>query len=150
NADEAQRRASELTTDGAFIAAFPAYEMRVDVTPWDPMPAPAAAGPSLTALRQIRMPAAWNASTLATTHPQRTTVVVPDYYSPTTPHAEIPSQRFVGPSRGDSLVQGGLARGNHGFWTSGIVAANYDRVGPIGTSPAPDTLIELRSIQVAG
>lgn len=145
----ARALAAQLMSSGAFSFVEPAWGevSRQQVPPEAPT---LKAGDVSNHLRPPGFLAAWNASKAAFDRNARTLVLVPDTYLETTPDPRIGGQRF-GKARYDypGLDANGGVKGNHGFWTSGLVAAKLDDDPFSGTSPGPERLLDVLSVQLA-
>jgi hypothetical protein len=145
-----RERVADLTRGGAFAFAFPDSVATASLQPWSPDAAPAI-DHGLEHLRDARMPAAWNVAARARSQGHTVTVVVPDFYYRSTPHAEIRAQTF--PPGGRAVDRSSSDTGyvgDHGFFVSGILAGNWDPQGITGTNPAPQDLLALRSYSIGG
>jgi Subtilase family len=126
--------------------AVPGLDPQPKIIPGDP------AGGNVAHLKACRMPAAWNTIDLAIGVNRQVTVLVPDAYAQLTPHSELSSQEFV-PIQGDGADvrfnnTTNTAHGNHGFYVSGILGAEYDDFGATGIHLGNNTLIKIRSLNV--
>jgi len=150
--DEAAARAvaAKLMESGAFLFVEPAWgEVNGQGTPPD---VPALKSGDVSAhLGPPGFLAAWNASKLAFDRHAPSLVFDPDSYLSTEPDPRIGNQRFGKAKYGyDGVDEHGGVIGNHGFWTSGIIAAKIDNDVFSGTSPSPQTLLDLVSVQIVG
>ena len=100
-------------------------------------------------LARQRFFGAWNADALAT---HRTTVVVADFYTRVAPLPQLSVQRFIGASVVDESTMPPAGsrnfQGNHGFWTTSILAADADAIAPVGSHPDPATTLDVASLQM--
>jgi Subtilase family len=149
---------SRLAQSEPFLFVFPCF-VPIPPTPAEPDPVAQPkiipgqpAGGNVAHLKACRMPAAWNTIDLANGVNRQVTVLVPDAYAQLTPHSELPSQEFV-QIQGDGAdvrfnSATNTANGNHGFYVSGILGAEYDDLGATGIHPGNPTLIKIRSLNV--
>ncbi len=121
---EADSVASLLVQTGAFLFVFPAYiaglDSRLDISE---LPHPRE---KIEHLLKLRMPAAWNAKRHAELVNQKTTVLVPDYYSAATPHPKSHRRCFCRARGAHALSTLLLDKSNHGFQVAGIIGAKHD------------------------
>lgn len=149
---------SRLAQSEPFLFALPCF-IPIPPTPAEPEPEPLlkeipgnpAAG-NIAHLKACYMPAAWNAMSHANSVNHRVTVLVPDAYAQLTPHAELPAQEFVTiPGDGADVrfnAAINTALGNHGFYVSGILGAEYNDIGATGIHPGTSNLLRIRSLNV--
>lgn len=147
-ADEAgaQATADQLVATGAFTYAGPAHQADVP-----PGVIPTARGYGVPEHHvRMRLAKAWDAEELAIANQNEITVVIPDIYASTLPHADIDAQSFIGYGSPNSLPGPDVYPGNNGFVLAGIVGANRDDVGTTGISPDPAELLDIDSMPLGG
>jgi hypothetical protein len=157
DSSEAAAVCERLRTSGAFLFAFPTHEVQpppdeaetallATSVPGEP------ALSNMSHLTMCGMPAAWNTKGHAARLGHKVTLLVPDSYVQLQRSSEIPAQVFATyPGDGpDPLIVNGQAMGNHGFHVCGIIGAAYDDIGSTGLHPGPTSLLEIRSLNVAG
>ncbi|MCB9683653.1 MAG: S8 family serine peptidase [Alphaproteobacteria bacterium] len=147
---DAQRVADGLSAMRGIRRARPAWLATAPSSPGaNDRGAPSGpAGTAQPALGLQRFFAAWNAAPLAT---NRVPVYVVDFYTENVAHTQIATQRFVGPSprMKDVAIKRELA-GNHGYWVASLVGAKADAITPTGTHAAPETSLDLVSVNLRG
>jgi hypothetical protein len=154
--DAALALANALASTDPILLAFPSREVRPVLPDLEEPPTPGDAAARVEEmpphLAAMRIPAAWNARRLAEETATEVTVIVPDGYQQLTPHPDIPTQLFLG-GPGQAITApapDGVHYGNHGFHVSGILGASPASTSYSGVHPAPDGLIEIRSMPVGG
>lgn len=141
NVDAADALAARLVASGAFATVTPAYTAEPDLKP---------GGQSLEGsgwLARERFLPAWNAKKTASKIPVRCA----DAFINTQPPSQLSHLTFRDPTppfAGSN--SNGAFNGNHGFWTMGILGAIVDTIVPTGTSPDPETLLDLKCTQSGG
>lgn len=155
--EQATREAADslavtLTNTGAFLILFAGQSIgltshsSIAIVPQRPQW-------TIRHLRKMRMPAAWNLRSLASTNSQLVRVIVPDVYASANPHPEIPSQSFLvgnGVTDISANAPNGLIVGNHGFHVAGIIGATFDNSGSTGIHPGAIQDISILSLHMGG